>query len=72
MLCSKRFSQGLRMRQIDLMEDGVAASSKTLSKMASVMRRVRSKSYYNCSILHVRRLYYTSTNGQNFHDPQRH
>nr|XP_055049136.1 uncharacterized protein LOC129434237 [Misgurnus anguillicaudatus] len=35
-----RFSQGLRMRQIDLMEDGVAASSKTLSKMASVMRQV--------------------------------
>ncbi|CAK6979960.1 uncharacterized protein LOC122324468 [Scomber scombrus] len=35
-----RFSQGLRMRQVDLIEDGVAASSRTLTKMASSLRKV--------------------------------
>ncbi|XP_043099534.1 uncharacterized protein LOC122348282 [Puntigrus tetrazona] len=35
-----RFSQGLRMRQIDLMEDGVASSSRTLSRMTAVVRKV--------------------------------
>ncbi|XP_043088674.1 uncharacterized protein LOC122334847 isoform X2 [Puntigrus tetrazona] len=34
-----RFSQGLRMRQIDLMEDGVASSSRTLSRMTAVLRK---------------------------------
>nr|XP_023660155.1 uncharacterized protein LOC111840004 [Paramormyrops kingsleyae] len=35
-----RFTQGLRIRQIDMMQDGIAKSSKTLSKMASIMRNV--------------------------------
>ncbi|RXN12501.1 hypothetical protein ROHU_029541 [Labeo rohita] len=34
-----RFSQGLRMRQTDLMEDGVASSSRTLSRMTAVVRK---------------------------------
>ncbi|KAI2644252.1 Patatin-like protein 4 [Labeo rohita] len=35
-----KFSQGLRMRQTDLMEDGVASSSRTLSRMTAVIRKV--------------------------------
>ena len=33
-LCLLRFSQGLRLRQIDMMADNIAASSATLTKMA--------------------------------------
>ena len=40
-----RFSQGLRMRQVDLMDDGVAASSRTLSRMAATLRKVWSEIY---------------------------
>ncbi|KAG5272011.1 hypothetical protein AALO_G00160660 [Alosa alosa] len=35
-----RFSQGLIMRQVDLMDDGVAASSRTLTRMAATLRKV--------------------------------
>ncbi|KAL0973529.1 hypothetical protein UPYG_G00205430 [Umbra pygmaea] len=35
-----RFSQGLRMRQVDMKADGIAKSSATLSKMSSRLRRV--------------------------------
>ena len=35
-----RFSQGLRLRQTDLIEDGVAGSSRTLTNMASSLRKV--------------------------------
>ncbi|KAF5904239.1 uncharacterized protein DAT39_006048, partial [Clarias magur] len=34
------FSQGLRMRQVDMKTDGIAKSSATLSKMSSCVRRV--------------------------------
>lgn len=33
-----RFSQGLRLRQIDMMDDDIAASSATLTKMAKKIR----------------------------------
>ncbi|XP_032381931.1 uncharacterized protein LOC116695630 [Etheostoma spectabile] len=35
-----RFCQGLRLRQIDMMDDSIAASSATLSKMAKKLREV--------------------------------
>ncbi|XP_028249940.1 uncharacterized protein LOC114426621 [Parambassis ranga] len=35
-----RFSQGLRLRQIDMMDDSIAGSSTTLSKMANKIRKV--------------------------------
>ncbi|KAK7906777.1 hypothetical protein WMY93_015389 [Mugilogobius chulae] len=35
-----RFCQGLRLRQIDLMDDSIAASSATLSRMAKRVREV--------------------------------
>ncbi|XP_028446202.1 uncharacterized protein LOC114563602 [Perca flavescens] len=35
-----RFSQGLRLRQVDMKTDGIAKSSTTLSKMAACARRV--------------------------------
>ncbi|XP_023813436.1 uncharacterized protein LOC111947773 [Oryzias latipes] len=35
-----RFSQGLRLRQIDMIEDDIAASSATLTKMAKKIREV--------------------------------
>nr|XP_055045233.1 uncharacterized protein LOC129431390 [Misgurnus anguillicaudatus] len=35
-----RFSQGLRLRQIDMMDDSIAGSSATLSKMAKKIREV--------------------------------
>ncbi|KAG1954690.1 hypothetical protein F2P79_008865 [Pimephales promelas] len=35
-----RFSQGLRLRQIDMMDDSIAGSSATLSKMAKKIRDV--------------------------------
>ncbi|XP_066541276.1 uncharacterized protein [Hoplias malabaricus] len=35
-----RFSQGLHLRQVDMMQDGIAKSSRTLSKMASVLRNI--------------------------------
>ncbi|XP_034541282.1 uncharacterized protein LOC117814201 [Notolabrus celidotus] len=35
-----RFSQGLRLRQIDMMEDSIAASSATLTKMTKKIRKV--------------------------------
>lgn len=35
-----RFSQGLRLRQIDMIQDGVAGSSRTLSKMSEKLRKV--------------------------------
>ena len=36
----QRYSQGLRLRQMDMMEDGIASSSRTLTKMASTLRKV--------------------------------
>ena len=39
-LCLFRFSQGLRMRQIDMMADDIAGSSATLTKMSKKLRRV--------------------------------
>lgn len=35
-----RFSQGLQLRQIDMMQDGIARSSRTMSKMAATLRKV--------------------------------
>ncbi|XP_049336626.1 uncharacterized protein LOC111195371 isoform X1 [Astyanax mexicanus] len=35
-----RFSQGLRQRQMELIEDGIAGSSRTLTKMTSALRKV--------------------------------
>ena len=35
-----RFAQGLRLRQVDMMEDNIAASTATLSKMAKKLRKV--------------------------------
>lgn len=35
-----RFSYGLRLRQIDLIVDGIVGSSRTLSKMSKTMREV--------------------------------
>ncbi|XP_057217393.1 uncharacterized protein LOC130570906 [Triplophysa rosa] len=35
-----QFSQGLRLRQIDMMDDSIASSSATLSKMAKEIREV--------------------------------
>ncbi|CAM4735702.1 unnamed protein product [Leuciscus chuanchicus] len=35
-----RFSQGLHLRQIDMMQDGIARSSRTMSKMAATLRKV--------------------------------
>ncbi|KAI4891155.1 hypothetical protein NFI96_021306, partial [Prochilodus magdalenae] len=40
MFCVARFSQGLRLRQVDMMADGIAGSSTTLSKMAKKIREV--------------------------------
>ncbi|XP_078022164.1 uncharacterized protein LOC144462222 [Epinephelus lanceolatus] len=34
------YSQGLRLRQTDMMEDGIASSSSTLTKMASSLRKL--------------------------------
>lgn len=45
-----RFAQGLRIRQIDMMQDGIAKSSRTLSKMARIMRKV-----CHCAIKRFRR-----------------
>ena len=39
-VCVARFSQGLRLRQVDMMADGIAGSSTTLSKMAKKIREV--------------------------------
>lgn len=36
-----RFAQGLHLRQVDMMEDNIAASTATLSKMAKKLRKVR-------------------------------
>lgn len=36
-----RFAQGLRLRQVDMMEDNIAASTGILSKMAKKLRKVR-------------------------------
>ena len=33
-----RFAQGLRLRQVDMMDDGIAFSSRTLTKMNSKLR----------------------------------
>ncbi|KAK9965897.1 hypothetical protein ABG768_004962 [Culter alburnus] len=38
-----RFSQGLHLRQIDMMQDRIARSSKTLSRMAKVLRKICTK-----------------------------
>ncbi|XP_037402002.1 uncharacterized protein LOC119265425 [Pygocentrus nattereri] len=35
-----RFSQGLRLRQLDMISDGIAGSSVTLTRMAQIMREV--------------------------------
>ncbi|XP_041837970.1 uncharacterized protein LOC121637767 [Melanotaenia boesemani] len=35
-----RFAQGLRLRQIDMMDDSIAASSTTLSRMAKTIRNI--------------------------------
>ncbi|XP_033945936.1 uncharacterized protein [Pseudochaenichthys georgianus] len=35
-----RFSQGLQLRQIDMLQDGVAGSSRTLSKISLKLRKV--------------------------------
>ncbi|XP_034147376.1 uncharacterized protein LOC114829778 [Esox lucius] len=35
-----RFAQGLRLRQIDMLREGITGSSRTLSKMAKTLRRV--------------------------------
>ncbi|KAG9273773.1 hypothetical protein AMEX_G10522 [Astyanax mexicanus] len=35
-----RFAQGLRMRQVDMKTEGIAKSSRTLSKMSSCVRKV--------------------------------
>ncbi|XP_063050118.1 uncharacterized protein LOC134444872 [Engraulis encrasicolus] len=35
-----RFSQGLRLRQSDMVQDGIARSSRTLSKMAGSLRKI--------------------------------
>ena len=40
MFCVARFSQGLRLRQVDMMADGIAGSSATLLKMAKKIREV--------------------------------
>ncbi|XP_033971273.1 uncharacterized protein LOC117470561 [Trematomus bernacchii] len=37
---SVRFSQGLQLRQMDMLQDGVAGSSRTLSKMSQKLRKV--------------------------------
>lgn len=36
--CISRFSQGLRLRQVDLIMDDIAGSSATLSKMSQKVR----------------------------------
>ncbi|XP_030595717.1 uncharacterized protein LOC115787259 [Archocentrus centrarchus] len=40
MMFMHRFAQGLRLRQVDLIEEGVCGSSRTLSKMSKTLRRV--------------------------------
>lgn len=35
-----RFAQGLQLRQLDLITDGIAASSKTLTSMTKILRKV--------------------------------
>ncbi|XP_028303963.1 uncharacterized protein LOC114464090 [Gouania willdenowi] len=35
-----RFAQGLRLRQVDLLQEGITRSSATLSKLANKLRRV--------------------------------
>lgn len=39
-LCIIRFAQGLRLRQVDMITDDIAASSATLTRMAKHMRNV--------------------------------
>ncbi|CAL8282576.1 unnamed protein product, partial [Gadus morhua 'NCC'] len=39
------FSQGLQLRQIDMLQDGVAGSSRTLSKMSYKLRKGEIWSY---------------------------
>lgn len=38
--CVCRFSQGLRLRQVDLIQENVALSSRTLTKMSAKLRSV--------------------------------
>lgn len=38
--CSNRFAQGLRLRQVDMINDDITGSSATLSKMAQTLRDV--------------------------------
>lgn len=38
--CSIRFAQGLRLRQVDMINDDISGSSATLSKMAQKLRDV--------------------------------
>lgn len=40
MLCFTRFAQGLRLRQVDLISDDIAGSSKTLTSMSKRLRKV--------------------------------
>lgn len=40
LLCVNRFSQGLRLRQVDMLQEGITGSSATLSKLAYRVRRV--------------------------------
>ncbi|KAL7872151.1 hypothetical protein SRHO_G00071340 [Serrasalmus rhombeus] len=35
-----RFAQGLRLRQVDILQEGITRSSTTLSKLASKLRKV--------------------------------
>lgn len=41
LLIVHRFAQGLQLRQIDLLEDQIARSSRTLSRMTNALRKVR-------------------------------
>ncbi|XP_028970911.1 uncharacterized protein LOC105030231 isoform X2 [Esox lucius] len=38
-----RFAQGLQLRQVDMMEDGIAKSSRTLTRMTKILRKVCNK-----------------------------